>query len=157
MCKERKNSLSEQEQLEPNDHNEAEGIAQSAEIIHQDGSRELVELKAQRVWSGALPRPQDFARYGEILPDAPERILRLAEREQEHRIESERSIISQNFATGTRGQWLGAALSCLALLLAVFSAWLEAPWPLSTALVGVPVLSVARSLVLAVQRSEPED
>ena len=35
--------------------------------------------------SGPLPAPSEFAAYGEVIPDAPERILKMAEKEQEHR------------------------------------------------------------------------
>lgn len=96
-----------------------------------------------------LPGPTDFAKYAEIVPDAPERLLAMAEREQAHRIAMESQIVPANMAVGLRGQWLGAIISIVALALAVVAAWMEAPWQVSVALVGVPVLSVARSLVTA--------
>lgn len=128
---------------------QAEKVSQRAQIIHDDGSREEVELEAQRYWSGALPRPEDFARYAEVVSDAPERILRMAEKEQEHRINLESQIVPANNLAGKRGQWLGAAISIVALVLAVVASAIGAPWQVSVALVGVPVLSVARSLVTA--------
>lgn len=133
------------------DAQQAERVAQRAEIIHDDGSREQVELRAERFWSGALPRPEDFAKYGEVVPDAPERILRMAEAEQQHRIDMEGQIVPANNKAGLRGQWLGAAISVVALALAVVASWIGAPWQVSVALVGVPVLSVARSLVTALR------
>lgn len=75
----------------------------------------------------------------------------MAEREQQHRIDMEGQIVPANNKAGLRGQWLGAGISISALVLAVFAAWLEAPWQVSVALVGVPVLSVARSLVTALR------
>lgn len=135
------------------DSQQAEKVKQSAEIIHNDGTRETVELEAQRYWAGALPRPEDFAKYAEVVPDAPERILRMAENEQEHRISLERQIVPANVRAGARGQWLGAIISVVALVLAVLASWLGAPWQVSTALVGIPVLSVARSLVTAIKAS----
>ena len=135
------------------DSQQAEAVSRRAEIIHEDGSREQVELKAQRFWAGALPRPEDFAKYAEVVPDAPERILRMAEKEQEHRISLEQQIVPADNKAGARGQWLGAIISLVALGLAVLADWLGAPWQVSTALVGVPVLSVARSLVSAFRSS----
>ncbi|WP_420541551.1 DUF2335 domain-containing protein [Rhodosalinus sediminis] len=134
---------------------QAERGAQRAEIVHEDGTSEQVELRTERFWSGALPRPEDFAKYAEVVPDAPERILQMAEREQQHRIDMESQIVPANNRAGTRGQWLGAGISALALILAVVSFWIGAPWQVSVALVGVPVLSVARSLVTA-WRSEKD-
>lgn len=132
---------------------QTETVSQRAEIIHDDGSREKVELEAQRFWAGALPRPEDFAKYAKVVPDAPERILRMAEKEQDHRITLEGQIVPANNKAGARGQWLGALISLAALILAVLADWLDAPWQVSTALVGVPVLSVARSLVSAFKAS----
>ncbi|WP_370868052.1 DUF2335 domain-containing protein [Phaeovulum sp.] len=117
--------------------------------MNADGSREEIELRSERFWSGALPRPEDFAKFGEIVPDAPERILRMAEKEQEHRIALESLIVPANNKAGQRGQWLGAGISVLALVLAVVAVYIGAPWQVAVALVGVPVLSVARSLVTA--------
>lgn len=128
---------------------QAEREAQRAEIIHPDGSSEEVEIRSERTWSGVLPRPEDFAKFGEVVPSAPERLLKMAEVEQQHRISLEASIFPQNQLAGLRGQLLGAAISALALILATFSAYIGAPWQVSIALVGVPVLSVARSLVTA--------
>ncbi|TQE92099.1 MAG: DUF2335 domain-containing protein [Spiribacter salinus] len=136
------------------DAQQAERVSQRAEIIHDDGSREQVELRAERVWSGALPRPEDFAKYGEVVPDAPERILRMAEAEQRHRIDMEGQLVPANNKAGLRGQLLGAAISVVALTLAVVAAWIGAPWQVSVALVGVPVLSVARSLVTALRNDK---
>lgn len=131
---------------------QAERLSQNAEIVRGDGTRETVELRAERLsWSGALPRPDDFARFGEIVPDAPERILRMAEREQQHRIDLEAQIVPANNAAGRRGQWLGAGISVLAMVLAVLVVVLDGPWQVAVALLGVPVLSVARSLVTAIK------
>lgn len=136
------------------DAQQAEQVSQRSEIYHDDGRQENVEMQAQRYWSGTLPRPEDFAKYADIVPDAPERILRMAEKEQDHRIDLERQIVPANNRAGKRGQWLGAVISVLALSLAAMSSWLGAPWQVSTALVSVPVLSVARSLVTAFRSSD---
>ena len=43
---------------------------------------------------GPLPTPADFALYGDVMPDAPERILAMAEKEQEHRHQIDNDQIS---------------------------------------------------------------
>lgn len=73
----------------------------------------------------------------------------MAEKEQEHRISLESQIVPANNSAGRRGQMLGALISVAALILAVLAAYIGAPWQVSVAIVGVPVLSVARSLVTA--------
>lgn len=110
-------------------------------------------LSVGRSWSGALPRPEDFGQYGEILPYAPERLLRMLELEQQHRIAMERQLVPAEIAAGARGQKFGTAISIVALVLAAATSVLGAPWQVSVALVGVPVLSVARSLVAAIKKN----
>lgn len=151
MSEERSRGSSEPTRPDATSSDQAERVSRTAEIVHADGSREQVELRAERVWSGALPRPEDFGRYGDVVPDAPERILRMAEQEQAHRIAMEQQIVPANNAAGARGQWLGAALSALALILAVVVVLVGGPWQVAVALVSVPVLSVARSLVTAIR------
>lgn len=50
-------------------------------------SNSLVEQRYEAIqaYSGPLPPPSDFAAYGDVVDDAPERILCLLEREQGHR------------------------------------------------------------------------
>lgn len=44
-------------------------------------------------YSGPLPTPADFAAYKQVLPSAPERIMKMAEDIQQHRIKSETRLI----------------------------------------------------------------
>jgi uncharacterized membrane protein len=132
-------------------HAQAESTHARREVEGPDGERYLEEVRAQQVWSGALPRPEDFEKYNQIVPDAAERILRMAEEEQRHRHELEAVIVPHNAKAGARGQWLGATVSLAALLLAALTAVFGAPWQVSVALVAAPVLSVARSLVTALR------
>lgn len=50
-------------------------------------------ISAEYMHKGPLPAPSDFLAYGEVLPDAPELILRMAEEEQKHRHEIDNSKI----------------------------------------------------------------
>lgn len=128
---------------------QAERDAKRAQVTHPDGRQEEIEIQSERTWSGVLPRPEDFAKFGEVVPTAPERLLRMAELEQQHRMALEVMILPENMRAARRGQQLGAAISIAALGLASVTALMGAPWQVSIALVGVPVLSVARSLVTA--------
>lgn len=46
-------------------------------------------------WSGPLPSPDSLARYNNVLPDAAERIMSMAEKEMEHRHKKEMLAIEQ--------------------------------------------------------------
>lgn len=45
------------------------------------------------IFSGPLPTPEAFARYNEVQPDAADRILGMAEKEQEIRHEAQRRAV----------------------------------------------------------------
>ncbi|MFV0409718.1 MAG: DUF2335 domain-containing protein [Paracoccus sp. (in: a-proteobacteria)] len=76
----------------------SEQIGESVEIIHPDGRRETVRIAVSQSWSGALPRPEDFGRYGQVVPDAPERLLAMLEEEQRHRISMEQQLVPAEIA-----------------------------------------------------------
>ncbi|MCH8487554.1 MAG: DUF2335 domain-containing protein [Candidatus Cyclonatronum sp.] len=55
-------------------------------------------------FSGPLPPSQEFANYENILPGAADRILKMAEIEQEARIKSQRSELRMLFVSHIIGQ-----------------------------------------------------
>lgn len=64
----------------------------------------------QKSYSGPLPAPEDFAEYEKILPGSTDRILKMAEKQLDHRISSENKIIDKSYKQSDRGQILGAIL-----------------------------------------------
>lgn len=53
----------------------------------------MYALESRSTYSGPLPAPEDFKAYKEVLADAPERIIAMAERQQKHRIDLENKIV----------------------------------------------------------------
>lgn len=51
---------------------------------------------SQESFSGPMPHPDILKGYKELIPNAPERILQMAEQEQRHRIEVENKMLEQN-------------------------------------------------------------
>ncbi|RIA37860.1 putative membrane protein [Hephaestia caeni] len=82
----------------------------------------LSESYQRSFHSGPLPSVDEFRAYGEVVSDAPERILRMAERDQEakHRI-IEKQII-QNSRAVSQGQWMGFTAMIVALGGAIYLA-----------------------------------
>ncbi|MBE6262443.1 MAG: DUF2335 domain-containing protein [Prevotella sp.] len=74
----------------------------------------------QKAFSGPLPAPEDFMAYKEVLPDAPERILAMAEQQLSHRINMESKIVDAGINESKRGQNLGAFLAILCLISAIY-------------------------------------
>ena len=64
----------------------------------------------QKSYSGPLPAPEDFAEYEKILPGSTDRILKMAEKQVDHRISSDNKIIYNTYRQSGRGPILGAIL-----------------------------------------------
>jgi uncharacterized membrane protein len=101
-------------------------------------------------WQGPIPPPALIQQYDQVVENGAERIMRMAETAQTAEIEMGRAWVAEN----RRGQWLGAAVSMAALILAAalgaFGLRSTAPlafYILPAALVSVPVFAVVRAIV----------
>jgi uncharacterized membrane protein len=101
-----------------------------------------------------LPPPEFVARFNEVVPNGAERIFRMAENEQSHRIAIEGNAQHAAIRESKRGQWLGALISLSAIAGAVYSVYVGAHWSVPIALVGVPVLGIVKAIVDS--RSSPK-
>jgi len=98
-------------------------------------------------WVGPLPPPEALSRFDAIVPNGAERIFKMAEDEQSHRIESENIGLIASIAEAKRGQVLGATISIISLLSAIISIYLGAHWAVTGLLVGVPIMGLAKAIV----------
>jgi uncharacterized membrane protein len=101
-------------------------------------------------WQGPIPPPALIQQYNEVIENGAERIMAMAETAQAAEIEMGRAWVAEN----RRGQWLGAAVSMAALVLAavlgafgLHSAAQLGFYILPAALVSVPVFAVVRAIV----------
>lgn len=86
-----------------------------------------VALSSQVSWAGPLPPPAALEHFNKIVPGGAERIFKMTEKEQEHRIIIEGQTAS--IAEARRGQLAGALISTLAVVWAGALAYVGAnPW-----------------------------
>ena len=83
-----------------------------------------------------LPPPAELEMIDQIIPGGADRLLRMAEKEQSHRIEDAK-----------RGQYLGWSLAAGAVIAAAVVSLCRGPWQVSVALVGIPVLGAVLALI----------
>lgn len=102
---------------------------------------------SRQQWSGPLPPPEALARFNEIVPNGAERIFKMAEDEQAHRITSENTGLVASIAEAKRGQLLGASISIVSLVSAIISIYLGAHWTVTVLLVGLPIMGLAKAIV----------
>lgn len=115
-------------------------LREKIEALPPDGRGTLLEITASFT-RGPYPPPEMLTAYKEILPDAPDRIFRIPERQQEIQAETNRGLL-QNDRRRINGQiaialgiiavaglatWLGNAVIALPLGLAGFvTLWAKA-------------------------------
>src|SRR5215210_3890272 len=88
------------------------------EPVRASGQRVFAQI-SQEQWSGPIPPPAVLERLDRVVPGGAERVLRMAEKEQAHRIAYEREGLAASKADAWRGQYLGAAISLTAIIGAV--------------------------------------
>lgn len=80
-------------------------------------------VSMEQHYSGPLPPAQEFKAYGEVMKDAPERILAMAEREQMQRHKRENFAMKVSFVDNIVGMLFGMAVVgacvCLAYYLGI--------------------------------------
>ena len=93
-------------------------------------------------------------KFDSIVENGAERIFRMAEKEQQHRIDAGTLAIAVNaeatraeIKAAQRGTWMGFIVSAAAIGGAVFTAASGAHWVVSVALVGVPIMGAVRALI----------
>jgi uncharacterized membrane protein len=105
-------------------------------------------------WSGPLPPPGALQQFDQIIPNGADRILKMVEAEQAHRISHDQKLLSAMAGDTKRGQWIGGAISATSIAGAIVSILLHAHPTVSIALIGVPVLGMIRAIVASKTNSK---
>ena len=75
--------------------------------------RVLAVSRTETIWS-SLPPPEAYARYVEVFPDAADRILTIAEKEQQIRAEAQSRVLANDSRKIHGAIFLGFSLIALA-------------------------------------------
>lgn len=120
-----------------------ERIREAANVVHA--------MMIQQSHSGPLPSSREFRGYEVVLPGSANRLLEMAEREQQHRHSLESVVIRKEATMKGRGQWF--ALASLFLMLSVVG--LMAYWghPVPAATLGTGVVIGVVALFLGQRRA----
>jgi uncharacterized membrane protein len=65
---------------------------------------------------GPLPQWEDLEKYGQIIPNGADRIMVMAEKQQEHRMSLETAAISEQLKQSKRGQIFGLLIGLTAII-----------------------------------------
>lgn len=102
-------------------------------------------LSAQ--WAGPLPPPNVLGSFDDVIKDGAERVFRMAEKEQEHRISYQRSELEATRRDFRRGQVIGGLLALVCVAASVYSITIGAHPVVSIALVGIPITALISKIL----------
>lgn len=73
-------------------------------------------------FEGPLPHPQIIYGYEKVVSGSADRIIKMAENNQAHRITWEKNALNASISSTKRSQWMGFGLSLVAICAATFLA-----------------------------------
>lgn len=113
----------------------------------QPQQRTPQNLHVRQEWSGPLPPPAALEAFNRILPNGADRVVKMAEAEQAHRLEYEKTGLVASTREARLGQIVGGLLSFVALGGAIYTAHIGAPWQVSVAFLSLPIMGLVRALI----------
>lgn len=93
------------------------------QIIQQPQHSPFVAQHAQfqKIHSGPLPPAEELIKYNDAFPDAANRIIIMAELQQQHRFDLEKRVIDEQLKQSSRGQIFGFILGLIGLIGSVYA------------------------------------
>lgn len=76
----------------------------------------------ERTHSGPLPDAETLIKYDAVIPNGADRIMKMAEKQQEHRMEMEKSVILGQSSQSKLGQWFGLIIGIVGISCGTFLA-----------------------------------
>jgi len=125
----------------------------SPEVTEEDSGYAARLVALERTHSGPIPSPEDLEHYKHVLPDAPDRILRMAELNAQSvrefnitRLSGQMSIEENRHKEVATGQYFGAVAVVIMAIVAIMALWTNHPVVAgticSTTIVGVAAVFV---------------
>lgn len=72
-------------------------------------------IEHREEFTGPIPSPEVFRQYGEVVHDAPERILKVFEQDSQHRREMQKLSLISETNRDSRAQWMAFVIMVVAL------------------------------------------
>lgn len=118
----------------------------------------IVELMLSRTeeHSGPLPSPDYLERYDKIIPNGGERIMQMAEKQQNHRIKIENKVITSQSRQSVLGQIFGFILGIAGLASSTYLA-LNGQTTVAGIIGGTTVVGLVSVFVIGKKRQHKED
>lgn len=109
------------------------------------GSIQTISRKIE--YNGPIPPASEMAKYAEVLESAPERILAMAEKSQEHAHMMDIKAIDAQRREVRRGQFFGLIVTIGAFSSSAYIAFLGHP-SVAAAIGGTTIVAIATAFIL---------
>jgi len=103
-------------------------------LLQHPEVEELVVSVVQRVHQGPLPPAEDFAAYEAALPGTCDRIMSMAEVQQQQQFTLNQARLVGDFKEARRGQLFALIVALSGLGLCAGTVWMQASWQATVAL-----------------------
>jgi len=113
-------------------------------------------IVAQQHFSGPIPHPDIFRQYGEIIPDAPERILRVFEDDSKHARNIAFAALNAQKDDNRRAHWMAWSLIAIGMGLVAFLAYIGKDI-LAGVVAGSTLVAVATGFLQASKAKSADD
>jgi uncharacterized membrane protein len=117
----------------------------SPKSTQQDENVQIIQQL--RHFSGPLPSPDNLLNYDKVTPGAANRIIEMAEKNQEHRLYINRVLAESDVKKSLRGQIFGFAIAAIAFTVATICAFLDQK-EIGIASIGFSLVSIVSTFVL---------
>lgn len=103
----------------PRKRGKNQSVARRADV-NSSKSIKLTSTEVTSTWSGPIPPPGALQRFNEIVPGAAERILNMAEKQLDHRMQMEETVVKGDSRRSYLGLTAGFILSAAIIAGGVF-------------------------------------
>lgn len=130
-------------------------IVNDAPQASRTGMRLVAQSTETTIYSGPIPHPEILHGYEQICPGAADRIIAMAENQQNHRISMEKIVVTGNVEAQARGQWIAGLISTAVLAVGTYSIYLGHPVE-GASIIGTNLAAVAYVFITGKKAQEKE-
>jgi len=120
-----------------------------------DNKVEAYSESHSSIWSGPLPPPQVLKDYNSIVPNAADRIIKMAEKQEDHRIAIESIVVDSNVRNEKFGVISGLVIGLSGLTCATICALYGHDW-VAAVIGGSTLVSLVSVFVIGKSKREKE-
>ena len=143
--------------LRPDDESphENQPAERRVDSVAESNQSVVATVTQETRWSAPLPPPAVLEQYDAVAPGAAERILRRWEKQSDHRMHVEKTVVEGDSRRSDRGLIFAFILSLLIISLGVYAVIWGNPW-VGIAAIGINIAGIAGVFVYGTNVRERE-